>query len=73
MELGVSLDKFLEINQGKISDNKFNELILKSVLIIGKKFEEMHLINFDFTLSNFVVISDEKLKLIDVGLARKIN
>jgi len=48
-------------------------LILAGILIIGKIFEDKSLINFDFKLSNFVVVADEKLKLIDVGLARKIN
>jgi len=46
---------------------------LISVLSIGKKFEDNQLIHFDFKLSNFVVIADDKLKLIDVGLARNYN
>jgi len=44
---------------------------LKSALSIEKKFEEMLVTNFYFKLSNFVVIYDEKCKLLNAGPAKQ--
>jgi len=69
MEYGVSLSRMYNSHKGKLTNEIFNDIILKRIIVIGRKFEEKKVLHFDYKPDNFVLIASKYLKIVDFGLS----
>ncbi len=69
---GLSLSKYLEINNGKV-DVKMSTGILLSVINALKVVHKEGIIHRDISPSNIFLCNDGKIKLIDFGAAKFVN